>query len=127
MNRNQAIRILDSLPSILERNKTCAAIRTDNENMKILITVAQDSCDALEVLKYLNDNLNLPSVFTEVDLIEYVKTLKVGMTAIDLTAEENGWPDQKGVISNIDGSMIEITYESGNKRWKKCINVRIIK
>ena len=43
---------------------------------------------------------------------------------IDITAEENGWPDVKGKVVAVDGSNIKVRYESGTERWKMHINLR---
>ena len=43
---------------------------------------------------------------------------KVGQKVADLTAIREGFEDKYGVITEVDGSNIEVKYESGNVRWK---------
>lgn len=47
-----------------------------------------------------------------------------GDDVVDVTAEENGWPDVKGKVVQVDGSNVKVRYESGNERWKMHINLR---
>lgn len=48
----------------------------------------------------------------------------VGDVVVDITAEENGWPDVRGEVIEVDGSQIKVRYESGIERWKRHINLR---
>lgn len=50
-------------------------------------------------------------------------SFKEGDSVIDMTAEENGWPDVKGTVIAVDGSHIKVRYKSGAERWKKHINL----
>ncbi len=51
-------------------------------------------------------------------------TFKEGDEVIDVTAERLGLPDVKGKVVTVDGSGVEVEYLSGEKRWKKHINLR---
>ncbi len=48
-----------------------------------------------------------------------------GDEVIDLTAQENGWPDVEGIIEEIDGSHVLVRYISGQTRAKMHINLRL--
>lgn len=50
---------------------------------------------------------------------------KPGDKVIDRTAEYHNWPDKRGKVIEVDGSHVLIRYESGNKRWKMHINLRL--
>jgi hypothetical protein len=49
---------------------------------------------------------------------------EVGDVVMDITAEENEWPDVRGKVVEVDGSNIKVRYESGTERWKMHINLR---
>ena len=49
---------------------------------------------------------------------------KIGDDVVDITAEENEWPDVKGQVVQVDGSNVKVRYESGTERWKMHINLR---
>ena len=51
-------------------------------------------------------------------------SVAVWQRVIDITAEANGWPDVRGVVTEIDGSNVKVKYDSGAERWKMHINVR---
>lgn len=55
---------------------------------------------------------------------EVTHEFQVGDTVIDLTAEEQGWPDLQGEIVDVDGAQIKVRYTSGTERWKMHINLR---
>lgn len=48
---------------------------------------------------------------------------EVGDIVRDLTAEREGWPDDRGVVIEIDGSNVLVRYESSTERWKMHINL----
>jgi hypothetical protein len=49
---------------------------------------------------------------------------RVNDEVIDLTAEQNGWPDLGGRVMDVDGSHVLVKYESGAVRPKMHINLR---
>lgn len=49
---------------------------------------------------------------------------QVSDKVVDITAIENQWPDQRGTVIEVDGSMVKVRYDSGAMRWKMHINLR---
>ncbi len=47
----------------------------------------------------------------------------VGDKVWDLSALANNWPDQIGIVVEVDGTNVEVEYPSGIRRWKMSVNL----
>ena len=61
----------------------------------------------------------------EIFVLPITHEFKVGDEVVDKTAKMHGWPDNEGVVEEVDGSMVKVRYTSGAEHWKMYINIRM--
>ena len=91
----------------------------------MLYYICQDKFSCTKLIGFTPKGVQMPDTPTrEIFVLPITNEFKVGDEVVDITAKMRGWPDNEGVVQEVDGSMVRVMYPSGAEHWKMYIHVR---